>query len=124
MRGLANGLALLKCAGGSFGLDISYYLRLLAVDEIGGFNVAINFAPRFFEANDVAALAARHLGQPVGEKSVGEYRDFGPGLGEIRNGGFHAGATGAGNRNGEFVLSAEGDAQHLLDVADDFQAVR
>ena len=104
MGGLANRLPLIVHSGRSFGLHKRHHARTFATDELAGFLRVEGLAPRLAQADDFSAVAARHFADPVAKESVGQQREFFAGLDEVRHGGFHAGATRAGDRDVELIL--------------------
>ena len=99
-------------------------LRLFALDERARFVVVKDFAPGFFEARHLGALTLAHLGQAVGEVTVGEHRYLGSAFDEVHDGGFHARRAGARDGDGAFVLGAENVAQQVGGVLQDAEEIR
>src|SRR5450755_479009 len=121
--GFADGMAGLEGAGGGLGLHVGDGARFFAADEVAGFLVVEDFAPRFFKANDGCAVAAGYVRKAVAEVAVGEDGEFLAGLYEIGDGGFHAAGAGAGDGDIKFVDGREGIAEKAADILDDFEEV-
>ena len=96
----------------------------LAADELARLLRVEGLAPGLREADDFRALAARHLADAVAEEAVGEEREFAAGLGEVGDGGFHAGAAGAGERHVELVLRRERISEQRADFIRDLEEER
>ncbi len=110
--GAGNRDRILNGSGGCLGVHERHHLRLFAAHKFGGFFVAKNFAPGFFQANDARALPAAHFRQAVGKEPGGEYRQRGTRLNEACNRCFHSGRTRAGNGERHFVAGSEDRSQH------------
>ena len=116
--GFANGLRLVVESGGSFGLDEGDDAGAFATDEVASFLRVKGLAPGLGQADDVAAVTAGHVADAVAEEAVGEEREFFAGLDEVGNGGFHAGAAGAGEGDVELILGGKGVAEESADLFD------
>src|SRR5271165_5625839 len=101
-------LAALQRSGRRFRVNESDNLGLFALDEFFRFAICVSLTPGLLEAHDVRAVALRHLREPVGEKSVGKYRQLSSGLHEVNDSSFHARASGAGNHQRRAVAGSIG----------------
>ena len=116
VRRLANGFRVVEHAGRGFGLHEGHQARLLAPDEFADFLGVVGLAPRFGQTHHLGALAAGHFADAIGEKAVGQQREFPPRLGEVGHGRFHARASGPRDGQVEFVLGRKGIAQQRADL--------
>ena len=88
-------------------MNVSHKLGRFSTDELYSFVISEGFAPALFKADDLSAVALRHLRNAIGEITVGKHREPGFGLHEIGDGSFHASTTGAGNHQRRAVAGAK-----------------
>jgi len=81
---------------------------------------AENFAPGAFDAAHFGAIPIGHFAQALAKISVDADKHAIARLNEVAQRGFHGGASGAGDGDGELVLSLENVAQIVLHLIHKF----
>jgi len=118
-----DGAGGLEGSGGGFGVDEGGDGGTLAFEEGSGFVLGEDFAPGFVEADDLHAVAAAHFADALAEEAVDENSEFRAGIAEVGNGGFHAGAAGTGDGQGELVFGTEEGAESGADFLENLEEI-
>src|SRR5580698_10222300 len=105
-------------------MNVSHNFGLFATDELYRLVIPEALAPGLFKANDLGAMALRHLRDAVGKITIGEHRKLRSGFYEVSNGSFHARAARTRNHQGGTVARAESHSQQLLVVSHHLDEIR
>ncbi len=111
----------LQRSGGGLGVHDGYNLGRLGAQRLAHVLGGENLAPRALDGAHFAAVAPGHIRQAQAEVAVDAYQHLVAGLHQVGDGGFHGGAAGARDRDGERVSGLKGVAQQLLGAVHQLQ---
>src|SRR6185295_10551458 len=97
------------------------HLRTFAFQKLRSFGFGKGFAPRLFAASHTGSMPAAHLEGALGKIAAYEHAELRSRLDKIRDGGFHPGAAGAGNRENKGILGSIDRAEIAADFLYNFK---